>query len=230
MSTLDIIVLVGCILMILFLFVTGHFYVKGIADAVKMREFEDRIAAKRAYVKANMDKFGVKWFNIKTHTFRGMVATPYAMGIDLDIIRLMLGHADVSVLKHYITIHSATMIDCMKPITDEDNSLIANIGHIEIAAPVVATPSLLALPNGSCANANATEICSHANACYTCRMFRPSKCHLALYKKQLSDTEANIAIAEINGFERLLVMNQELKENLSGIITSLEKESEHNGK
>lgn len=173
-------------------------------------------------------------FNIKTHTFRGTVATQYAnLGIDLDIIRLMLGHADVSVLKHYITIHSTTMIDCMKPITEEDNALIANIGHIktvETATSVVAAPSLLALPNGSCANTNGTEICSHANACYTCRMFRPSQCHLELYKKQLSDTEANIAIAEINGFERLLSMNQELKENLIRIITSLEREGENNGK
>lgn len=164
-------------------------------------------------------------FNIKTHTFRGTVATQYAnLGIDINLISLLLGHIDTSTLKHYITIHSVTMIECMRPITEMDNELIAHIGHVEDVVPMAKEPILLALPNGSCAHTDLSTPCVHANACYTCRMFRPSKCYLPLYKKQLLDTESNIAIAEINGYDRLLEMNNTLKNNLIRIIDALEKD------
>jgi hypothetical protein len=116
----------------------------------------------------------------------------------------------------------------MKPITEMDNKMIASMGNISLQEKLSvenAEMGLLALPNGSCAKANTTEQCNHANACYTCRMFRPSRCHLDMYKSHLRQTEANIAIAEINGYERMLEMNMTLKKSIEKIIKMYEDEN-----
>lgn len=162
---------------------------------------------------------------IKSHVFRGTVATQYAnLGIDLNIIKMMLGQSSLGVLKHYVTIHDISMIECMKSITDDDNEYIANIGHVEnIALNNGEYTQSTPLPNGICIKSIDSGKCPHANACYSCRMFKPSKKYLLLYKSQLQEAEQNIEIAKINGFERLLQINLDLKNDLIKIITSIEE-------
>lgn len=174
-----------------------------------------------------MDDTG-KPLRIKSHTFRGTVATKYAnLGIDINIIRMMLGQSSVGVLKHYITIHNISMIDAMKSITDEDEKLIANIGNIEdVVTDIIENKEVVPLPNGCCTKSLASGKCTHANACYTCRMFKPSSKYLLLYKNQLNEAENNIQVAQLNGFERLLEINIELKQNLIKIINTIENEEE----
>ena len=165
---------------------------------------------------------------IKSHVFRGTVATQYAnLGIDLNVIKMMLGQSSLGVLKHYVTIHDVNMIECMKSITLEDNEYIANIGNIENIDKskitddnVIATP----LPNGSCTKSLESGKCAHANACYSCRMFKPNRIYLKLYKRQLQESERNIEIAEINGFERLKQINIDLRNDLIKIIKAIEGE------
>lgn len=169
-------------------------------------------------------------FRIKSHTFRGTVATQYAnLGISMEVIRMMLGQAKIGVLKHYITIHSISMVDCMKPITDEDNELIGNMGHVEDIYKVEnRIKNTTPLINGECCKSINSGKCTHANACYSCRMFRPSKGYLSVFKSQLREAENNIAIANINGFKLLMEINSELKTNLECIIQEIEKESQKN--
>jgi hypothetical protein len=51
-----------------------------------------------------------------------VVITQYAnCGIGLDVIRMMLGQEKVGVLKHYVKIHSETMINYLQPITGLGN-------------------------------------------------------------------------------------------------------------
>ncbi|MDZ5017861.1 tyrosine-type recombinase/integrase [Clostridium perfringens] len=172
-----------------------------------------------------MDDTG-KPLRIKSHTFRGTVATKYAnLGIDINVIRMMLGQSSLGVLKHYVTIHNISMLDAMKSITDEDDKLIANIGNVEdVITDTAENKEVIPLPNGCCTKSIASGKCAHANACYTCRMFRPSSKYLLLYKNQLNEVENNIQIAQVNGFERLLEINIELKQNLIKIINTIEKD------
>lgn len=162
---------------------------------------------------------------IKGHTFRGTVATRYAnCGISMDVIRMMLGQRSIGVLKHYVTIHSTTMIECMRNITEEQERMIRNIGHIEDAfQEQINEPSLIPLPNGACGKLVESGICDHANACYDCRMFRPSKCHLNLYKMQLQEAQNNMEIAKLHGYTRIFEQNQRLEKNLTKIINQLEE-------
>ena len=163
---------------------------------------------------------------VKGHTFRRTKATEYAnMGVSLDVIRMMLGQKKIGVLKNYITIHSATMIDALQNITAEDERLIRNIGHEpDNIIKENEETGLLPLSNGYCAKNAASGLCDHAYACYSCRMYRPSKQFLPLYEKQLREACNNIAVAEMNGYERLLQINTELKGQLEKIIASVKGE------
>ena len=167
-----------------------------------------------------------KPLRIKGHTFRRTVATEYAnMGISMDLIRMMLGQRSIGVLKHYVTIHSATMIDAMKNIIDEDDRMIRNMGNVDTAVVEEATTEeMIPLPNGYCRKSVASGPCEHANACYTCRMHRASKEFLPVYEAQLREAEYNIEIAKINGYERFLQINETLAKNLRRIIQELTNE------
>ena len=162
---------------------------------------------------------------IKGHTFRGTVATQYAnRGINLELIRLMLGQRKIGVLKHYITIHSETMRDLMQNITDTNDRLIRNMGN-EDASLIDENSSgmMTLLPNGKCAKSVFSESCKKANACYKCRMFHPLKEFLYLYKEQLCKAEANIEMANIHGYDRIASENAELADILRKIISGLEE-------
>ena len=190
-------------------------------DAISVETFS--LHMNQMSAKNNLTKDDGSPLRIKGHTFRGTVATQYAnLGISMDVIRMMLGQQKIGVLKHYITIHSDKMIEYMKPIIDESDKLIRSINNPELIEKSVEEPSLIPLPNGRCSKSISSGICNKANQCYSCKMFMPLKCHLDLYKKQLADAENNISIAELHGFDRILEMNIELKNNLIRIISELE--------
>lgn len=177
-------------------------------------------------------KFGLtddvgKPLRIKSHTFRGTVATRYAnLGIDMNVIKLMLGQKYVGVLKHYVTIHEATMIECLREITEEDNRYIENIGHIEdVRKDEEQNEAWTPLSVGFCSHPISAGRCPHSNSCYTCRMFRPSLAHMALYKRQLQEAERNMSIAKLNGYERIYEANSELFQSLTSIVQKIEEVS-----
>lgn len=162
---------------------------------------------------------------IKGHTFRGTVATQYAnCGISMDVIRMMLGQEKIGVLKHYVTIHSDTMINYMKPIMDQCDKMIRSINNPEIVqnADILNEPSLIPLPNGRCSKDISTGVCSHAFGCYKCKMFVPSIEYIDIYKKQLRDAENNIAVAELHGYDRIKDLNITIRNNVKKIIDELE--------
>ncbi len=164
-----------------------------------------------------------KILRIKGHTFRRTKATEYAnMGISMEVIRMMLGQRKIGVLKHYITIHSTTMIDALRVITEADEVLIQNIGHEpDQILKENEEEGLLPLSNGYCSKNIASGLCDHAYACYSCRMYRPSAKYLPLYYGQLKEARNNIQVAELNGYDRLLQINQDLEKQLIKIITAV---------
>lgn len=170
--------------------------------------------------KFNLKKDDGTPLRIKGHTFRGTLATQYAnCGIGMDVIRMMLGQEKIGVLKHYVTIHSDTMISYMKPILDKCNNMIKNIGNETILEDESATePSLIPLPNGRCSKDISTGICTHADTCYSCRMFHPSIEYIEIYKKQLQDAENNISIAELHGYDRIKEINMTTRDNILKIL------------
>lgn len=173
--------------------------------------------------KYNLTKDDGTPLRIKGHTFRGTLATQYAnCGIGMDVIRMMLGQEKIGVLKHYVKIHSDTMLTYMKPILNECDRRIRGLNDDSLLEEDIAEPALIPLPNGRCSKNVATGICTHANNCYDCRMFCPSKEHIEVYKKQLRDAENNIAVAELHGYDRIKEINVELREKIIKIIQRIE--------
>lgn len=161
---------------------------------------------------------------IMTHSFRRTFATEYArLGLDPNVIRLLLGQNSLNTtLRHYIAIHSEDMVTMMKPITDADNQLIRNIGNIQqVITDVEENEETVPLPNGCCTRNVTLGLCDHANLCYGCVMFKAHKKYLYLYRYHLQKAEENIKMCEINGFERLLQINTDLKKNIMKIIKKI---------
>lgn len=178
---------------------------------------------KVSYENNILDREG-KILRIKSHTFRGTVATKYAnLGMSTNIIRMLLGQRSTGAIKHYVEIHDVTVLDAMKDILNYQDAMINNIGKIDNMEPINKEDKcLIPLPNGHCGKPISEGKCSHANACYSCRMFKANPKHLDLYKFHLKEAQQNIKIAEINGFERILQVNKELESNLLKIIEKIE--------
>lgn len=162
---------------------------------------------------------------IKSHHFRGTVATKYAnMGMSPNIIRTLLGQKSLGAIRHYVEILEETITDAMQDLLNYQDQMIQNIGNEEAVVQINDEDKTeIPLPNGSCAKPLSSGKCTHANACYTCAMFKPDPKNIDLFKYQLSEAKSNVEMAKINGFERVLQVNEDLVAALEKIIASIEK-------
>lgn len=163
-------------------------------------------------------------FRFSTRMFRSTFATKLLnSGVSPDTVRTMLGHKNVYTQNHYAAIHSKMMVEMLAPMIEQDNLLIANIGHTDLSMHIVPDDftDFVPLPNGSCTCA---ADCPHLNACYTCNFYVPSAEFLSTYKLQLEQAELAIAQAKKYGHEKFMNKNITLKEALTGIIRKLEED------
>lgn len=162
---------------------------------------------------------------IKAHHFRGTLATKYAnLGMSPNVIRILLGQKSLGAIRHYVEILEETMTDAMQNLLDYQDQMIQSIGKEEAVIQVTKEDEVeIPLPNGSCAKPLSSGKCTHANACYTCAMFKPDPNNIELFRYQLSEAENNVEMAKINGFERVQQVNEDLVSSLEKIITSIEK-------
>ena len=85
-----------------------------------------------------------------------------------------------------------------------------------------------ALPNGYCGLPIVKGGCPHANACLSCTHFRTDETFLPEHKKQLCETKKIIDVAKANNWIRQTDVNEQIRERLEGIISSLEEPTEKN--
>jgi len=172
-----------------------------------------------SYERGIKDKDG-KTFRFKSHYFRGTVATKYInSGLEYNVIRMLLGHKSVHSIMHYVELYDSTVAEALKEILDYQGEMIKNIGKPPQLIRITkedgySTP----LPNGACIKPLSQGPCTSATSCYSCSMFKPSGEYLEFYTRQLNLAKVNIAIAKVNGFERLLQVNFEIANNLEKII------------
>lgn len=199
-----------------------YIFAKSVNQPITVDTFSNQV--NRMSLRNNIVRDDGTLLRITGHTFRGTVATQYAnCGISMDVIRLMLGQKSLGVLKHYVAIHDDKMLDYMKPITEENDVLIRNIGKLQdVIEEDLDEPALIPLSNGRCAKSISSGVCNHAYACYSCRMFRPTKECLPVYKIHYQEVLSNIEIAQIHGYDRILELNLNLKDVLEKIIMNVE--------
>lgn len=162
----------------------------------------------------------------KLHIFRATRATNLAnRGISYDTIRLILGHANMNSLYHYIKIHSSTMSDMLKPIFDE---MTYNYEHrnnelkIKVSKKNNEMLQNSPLVNGMCCK-NPLEGCEYSNICYTCDFFKGNKKYLQIYENQLENAKSSLEMAKLNNFTRIIEQNETLINGLERIIKEIKE-------
>lgn len=172
-----------------------------------------------------LDRAG-KPLRIQSHSFRATVATNYMnIGIDPNVVRMLIGQADIRSLKYYFETSQERVIDAYEPIIQAQEKLIRGIGDPGKLVSALNDHSSTSkhLCNGTCSKKGE---CEHFNACYDCAAFRPDKSLLPLYKRQLKEAEASAKFADKNGFTRIKEINISLCEQLQRIIKKCEDHHE----
>lgn len=176
-----------------------------------------------------LDRFGVlsdegEPLHVATHRFRAYLATKYLnLGYDVEYVRMLLGHVDSKSLWHYAQIHAKYSLDTMKPVLENREWHIKNMGKIFETRRIEAEGKMLIpLANGACAKPLESGRCRNANRCYECTFFVPDPDNLGTYLRQLEHARSNLAIAISEGLTRQAEINEALVRKLEKIIDSLE--------
>ena len=172
-----------------------------------------------------------KLFRFQSHQFRHTVGTRMInLGVPHHIIQRYLGHLGPEMTSRYAHIHDATMKEKLSEylqgtLVDVAGKTVPENGPLDTGDLQWFTRNVLAqaLTNGYCAIPVVAGPCPHPNACLNCAHFRTDISFLEIHKTELRETERVIAKANANGWMRQIEMNEQKRNNLFNIITSLER-------
>ena len=180
------------------------------------------------------DSTGNRWI-FQTHQFRHTVGTRMINnGVPQHIIQRYLGHESPQMTAVYAHIHDTTL---RKEIDKYLEAKVVNINGevIESLNPELDSDGNLqwmkkkvlaeTLPTGYC-GLPAQLTCSKGNACLTCSDFRTTIEFLDQHKEHLERTKKVLEVAEANGWQRQIQVNQDVKKSLEKIISTLEKKQD----
>lgn len=158
-----------------------------------------------------------KLYRFRSHHFRHTVATNYVNnGMEPNMIRLMLGHANMKSIMSYIDLRDSTVINEMSEILDEQNKLIQNLNEDKSISDLES----IELVNGACYKPFTGDECKCITKCYSCSMFKFDEEDRKELLDYLERIKENIAYTEKNGFERMAEVNKNIKADLERILSN----------
>ncbi|HEX8599670.1 MAG TPA: tyrosine-type recombinase/integrase [Chloroflexia bacterium] len=179
-------------------------------------------------------------FHFQSHQFRHTIASDMAnRDVPLKVIQVYLGHHSMKMTMRYARIRDETRkakhLETQRRLRGTKYDVLGR--EVDMSGRLVSTPGseadvswvrknilAQALPNGRCAlPVIGQQRCPHANACLTCEHFRTSTEFLPVHKEQLAETTRIIQVAQANGWERQVQMNESVAGNLKQIIEALEQ-------
>jgi site-specific recombinase XerD len=156
-----------------------------------------------------------KLYRFKSHHFRHTVATKYVNnGMNPNMIRIMLGHLQMKSIMSYIELRDSAVIQAMEDVLKEQNKIIENLNSDFIVDPT----REIDLIHGKCIRSNGSRPCEQINKCYDCSMFYFCNDDTENFKEYLNRIEDNIKYAKVNGFDRMLEINQSIKSDIEKLI------------
>jgi integrase len=196
---------------------------------IKQKSFAQRVN-RLAYDHQICDASG-KLFRFQSHQFRHTVGTRMInLGVPHHFIQRYLGHLGPEMTSRYAHIHDATMREKLSEylqgtLVDVTGKVVPEDGPLDTGDLRWFTRNVLAqaLTNGYCAIPVVAGPCPHPNACLNCAHFRTDTSFLDVHKAELRETARVIAKANENGWTRQVEMNEQKRNNLVNIITSLER-------
>lgn len=166
----------------------------------------------------------------KTHRFRKTLATNLINAShDPKIVSAYLGQKGLGSLDHYVKISIANQTKAMTDFHHENNLLINNMGNdtpnilenSTVPNFEMNNGNILPMSNGYCCKPD-NDICSHANACLACKMFKPDRSYLPVYKMQLYEAQLALKFALQQGLDSIAAHNEKVIKNLTNIIQKME--------
>lgn len=172
-----------------------------------------------------------KLFRFQSHQFRHTVGTRMVnLGVPHHFIQRYLGHLGPEMTSRYAHIHDSTMKEKLAEylqgkLVDISGKVVSQDGPADTGDLRWFTRNVLAqaLTNGYCAIPVVAGPCPHPNACLNCAHFRTDATFLDVHKAELRETHRVIEKARTNGWSRQAEMNEQKRNNLVNIITSLEQ-------
>ncbi len=163
---------------------------------------------------------------VRPHMFRGTLVTSYFnMGLDIDVIRRLIGHKSFSAIYHYLDQNDGNLANQFDPILEDRSNRILNMGKPKaVSAEAMVKNDWLPMSNGYCTKSIATGICDKANNCYECAAFKPTASHLPVYLRHYKNLRNIVRVSEANGFERQTQINNRTLEALIKVINSVDPE------
>jgi hypothetical protein len=169
-------------------------------------------------------------FRFQSHQFRHTVGTRMVnLGVPHHFIQRYLGHLGPEMTSRYAHIHDSTMREKLAEylqgtLVDISGKFVPQDGPTDTTDLRWFTRNVLAqaLTNGYCAIPIVAGPCPHPNACLNCAHFRTDASFLDVHKAEMRETERVIEKAKAQGWTRQVEMNQQKRNNLINIITSLE--------
>lgn len=168
-------------------------------------------------------------FRFRVHDFRHTVGTRMIrQGVQLHHVQRYLGHESPEMTMVYARI---TDQDLKRAFAAYQQLAVDVTGKVVATERAVDTTDLQwfkknimaqALPHGYCALPALAEPCPFPNACLTCASFRTNASFLDVLRRELAATEGLLDKAQANHWTRQIEMNERVRENLCGIIASLE--------
>lgn len=196
---------------------------------IKQSSFANRIN-RLAYDQQVRDASG-KLFRFQSHQFRHTVGTRMInLGVPHHFIQRYLGHLGPEMTSRYAHIHDTTIREKLSEylqgtLVDVTGQAVQEDGPLDTGELRWFTRNVLAqaLPNGYCAIPVVAGPCPHPNACLNCAHFRTDVSFLDVHKVELGETERLMSKANANGWKRQIEMNEQKRNSLVNIITSLER-------
>ncbi len=167
------------------------------------------------------------------HQFRHTKGTELINnGVGIEYVKRYLGHHSFAMTLRYAHIHDQTLKEQVKEswsegkIVNISGELIETNPNIDNAGNYAFKKGILGevLPNGYCA-LPARLTCSKGNACLQCSDFRTTLEFLDQHKKHRDRTEQVLEVAKTNNWKRQIQVNDEVFNNLTNIINTLEEDS-----
>lgn len=191
------------------------------------------------YIKRLSDKYqicdsmGKRW-NFQSHQFRHTVGTRMINnGVPQHIVQRYLGHESPQMTTVYAHIHDSTLrkaidqylgtkvVDINGEVIQSIASELDNNSELQWLKKKVLAETL---SNGYC-GLPAQLTCSKGNACLTCSDFCTTVEYLDQHKQHLERTNQVLEVARVNGWERQIQVNQDVRNSLEKIIATLEEEA-----
>lgn len=159
----------------------------------------------------------------RTHRFRSTKATDLInLGENPHKAAEILGMKSLSTLSYYATAKQTSVNEHMQEYLRKESILINSIGKMDEFS-LDDYENAIPLCNGWCCRPAGFGVCDKANACLTCPQFKPSSRHLVSYQIQLSELESTLAVAEENGYTRIVEKCKTEIKALREIIEKLEE-------